>query len=69
MKKLAILHEDDVESQDTYPVPVAVTGLVSSKLLSPPDYVLWLCISELEEGATITWPAVHSDQAVYVFLG
>jgi hypothetical protein len=69
MKKLAILHEDEVEPSDVYPAPVAVTGLVWSKLMSPEDYVLWLCLSELEEGAQITWPEEHSDQAVYVFSG
>jgi hypothetical protein len=69
MKKLAILREDEVEAGDTYPVPVTVTGLRSSKLMSPPDYVLWLCLSELDEGGQITWSGPHSDQAVYVFSG
>src|SRR5947207_288339 len=39
MKKMAILREDEVEASATYPVPVSVTGLAWSKLLSPPDYV------------------------------
>jgi redox-sensitive bicupin YhaK (pirin superfamily) len=69
MKKMAIVREDEVQAQQTYPVPVEVTGLVSSKLLSPADYVLWLCVSELEEGAELRFPEVHSDQALYVFSG
>src|SRR5438046_3128908 len=69
MKKMAILREDEVEPSSTYPVPVSVTGLVWSKLLSPPDYVLWLCLSELEEGGQLSWSGAHSDQALYVFSG
>ena len=69
MKKLAIVPENEVEALTEYPVPVKVTGVVSSKLLSPADYVLWLCVSELEEGAQMTWSGDHSDQALYVFSG
>src|SRR5438477_3818869 len=69
MKKMAILREDEVDAVATYPVPVSVTGLAWSKLLSPPDYVLWLCLSELEEGGQLSWSGDHSDQAVYVFSG
>jgi quercetin dioxygenase-like cupin family protein len=69
MRKMAILREDEIEAEDAYPVPVSVSGLVWSKLLSPREYVLWLCLSELEAGAQMTWPTVHSDEALYVFSG
>jgi quercetin dioxygenase-like cupin family protein len=69
MKKMAILREAEVEPSDTYPAPVGATGVVWSKLMSPKDYVLFLCLSELEEGAQLSWDDQHSDQALYVFSG
>src|SRR6185437_13677347 len=69
VRKMAILRQDDVDPAGSYPVPVEATGVVLSKLLSPPDYVLWLVVSELEAGAWIVWAEHHSDQALYVFSG
>jgi quercetin dioxygenase-like cupin family protein len=69
MRKLAIFRDAEVEPSEDYPLPVEVTGLEWSKLMSPPDYGLWLCVSSLEEGATVTWPATHGDEALYVFEG
>lgn len=66
---MAIISEHDVAATDRYPVPVSVTNLEWSKLLSPPDYPLWLCLAQLKEGGQITWPDQHSDQAIYVFEG
>jgi quercetin dioxygenase-like cupin family protein len=69
VRKLAIVREEDLAPQTDYPVGVAVDGLISSRLMSPPEYALWLCIAELDAGATITWPATHGDEALYVFEG
>jgi hypothetical protein len=69
MKKMAILRESEVEPTANYPVPVTATGVAWSKLMSPEDYVLWLCLSELEEGGQLSFPDQHSDQALYVFSG
>lgn len=69
MRKLAIVKQDEVTSTDTYPVPVKVTGLVWSRLMSPPDYALWLAISEIHAGAQLIWDGHHSEQAIYVFSG
>jgi quercetin dioxygenase-like cupin family protein len=69
MKKMAVISVDQVEASQVYPVPVNVTGLRWSKLLSPPDYVLWLCLAEFAEGGELQWSGRHSDQAIYVFEG
>jgi len=67
--KLTILHEDEVPATREHPVPLAITGLRASRLMSPPDYSLWLVLTELEPGATLTWTADHGDEALYVFEG
>jgi hypothetical protein len=69
MHKLAVVRYHEVAPTHRYPVPAEVTGLAWSKLMSPIDYALWLCVAELEPGATITWPATHGDEALYVFNG
>ena len=69
MRKLAIFRDAEVEPSEDYPLPVDVTGLEWCKLMSPPDYALWLCMAALGEGATVTWPAAHGDEALYVFEG
>ena len=51
------------------PGPRRATGVRWSKALSPSEYSLWLCESELDDGGTITWDDVHGDDAVYVFEG
>lgn len=53
-----------------YPVPRSTTGLIEARLMSPPDYSLWLCVADFESGGTISWTAgSHSDDAVYVLGG
>ena len=69
MKKFAMLLGDDVESLSHYAVPADVTGVLSSRLMSPPEYPLWLCVSSLEAGATITWDDDHGDEGIYVLEG
>jgi hypothetical protein len=69
VRKLAIFRESDVAAQETYPAPLELSGLAWSKLMSPPDYGLWLCLSELEPGARMSWPADHGDEVVYLRSG
>ncbi len=65
MTKLTIVHEREVEPARDHPA----TGLRWSKLLTPPDYPLWLYLAELDAGGEITWSRHHGDEAVYVFAG
>ena len=67
--KLTILQIDEVEPAPEHAGPVTVTGLRSSRLMSPRDHSLFLCIAEVDAGATLTWPAHHADEALYVFSG
>jgi mannose-6-phosphate isomerase-like protein (cupin superfamily) len=69
MRKLAIVRGGEVAPEGVHPAAVTVEGLAWSKLMSPPDYGLWLCVAELEAGAQVTWPAEHGDEALYVFDG
>jgi hypothetical protein len=69
VRKLAIFRESDVVAQETYPVPLELSGLAWCKLMSPPDYGLWLCLSELRPGARMGWPADHGDEVVYLLSG
>jgi quercetin dioxygenase-like cupin family protein len=65
MKKLVILHTDEVEPHHDYPA----TGLRWSKVLSPSDYALWLYLVELDAGGEISWATDHGEEALYVFEG
>jgi uncharacterized cupin superfamily protein len=69
MAKFTSVCRDDVAAATSYQGPRDVTGVRSSKRLSPPDYSLWLCESELEDGAVMRWTDSHGDDAVYVFEG
>lgn len=46
-----------------------VSGGVTSRMVSPTDFSLWLVTAELEDGATIEWPATHGDESVFVVEG
>jgi quercetin dioxygenase-like cupin family protein len=63
------VRDEDVVAVDEYPVPVTTSGAISSKLMSPADYELWLVVSDISEGATLTWDGPHSEQILYVFEG
>ena len=67
--KLDIRREDEVRPIADYPIPVEVTGLRQSKLMSPPTFPLWLCISEFDAGGALYWSRPHGDEALYVFEG
>src|SRR5262245_31259767 len=65
MRKPTIVQEREVDPTHDHPG----TGLRWSKLLSPPDYTLWLYLVELDTRGAITWSADHGDEALYVFAG
>ena len=69
MTKWTSVAFDDVPSRLKYPVERSVSGLVGARLLSPPDFSLWLCIAEFGTGGSLEWSGVHSDDAVYVLDG
>jgi hypothetical protein len=46
-----------------------VEGGVRDREVSPPDFSLWLVTADLDDGASITWPAEHGDEAVFVVEG
>src|SRR5262245_7478808 len=69
MRKLWISDEAAVPAQTEYAGPVRVQGVVSSRLMSPPGYSLWMCVSELAAGATIEWQSGHGEEALYILEG
>jgi hypothetical protein len=70
MAKFTIIDEATVEPSSTYPAPFAtVEGEVVARRVSPDTYATWLVSAELADGATISWPAVHGDEGVYVVSG
>ncbi len=69
MPNLAIIHEGDVEPQAAYAPHHDVAGMRWGKLMTPPDYRLWLYLTELEDGAEIRWDSQHNDEAISVLEG
>jgi hypothetical protein len=70
MAGIEVVHAADVGQSDSYVSKRHhVEGGSRSKFVSPADYSLWLVAAELEDGATIEWPAVHGDEAVMVLSG
>src|SRR5450755_3914470 len=69
MAKMAAINHEDVKPEKTYQAPREATGVVWSKVLSPPGYALWLTKSELQDGGTLTWSDRHGDDGVYVLSG
>lgn len=69
MTKWTSISHREVRARGSYQAPRDVTGPVSSKRLSPPDYGLWLCDAQLDDRTTITWSGEHSDDTIYVLDG
>ncbi|MGE3618947.1 MAG: hypothetical protein AB7L84_00670 [Acidimicrobiia bacterium] len=67
--KLEIVPVADVEPVDGHVMGHPTTGGVTSRRASPADYPLWLARVELDDGATLRWPASHGDEGVYVRAG
>lgn len=57
------------------PASSIATGVRSSVRLSPDGYSIWLHVTDLDDGATITWTGAddggpaHGDEALYVLDG
>ena len=69
MAKLSVIAKADVQAHDQYQAPRAATKALSSSNVGPNGYSLWVCDSQLADGATIEWDADHGDDAVYVLSG
>ena len=67
--KVQIVRADDHELAPGYPDGHDVDGGVRHSVVSPDGFSLWLLRAELDDGATIEWPATHGDEAVYVLEG
>ena len=52
-----------------YEAPRSVTGVRTSRRLSPDGYSLWLVVADLDDGAELRWDADHGDDGVYVASG
>jgi quercetin dioxygenase-like cupin family protein len=69
MAKFSAINLADVETTSAYALGRKVTGLRSSKRISPDDYSLFLVVSELDDGAVIEWDTAHGDEALCVLEG
>jgi len=62
--------DTEVSYQNGYLAPtVTATGAVTSRLMSPSEYALWLVVAELADGAELSWDRDHGDEIVYVHHG
>lgn len=70
MTKWTAIGTADRAAVPGHEAPGVVTSRgVRSRMLSPNDFGLWLCASELDDGSTLTIDDAPSDQAVYVVAG
>src|ERR1700754_613760 len=65
----AIIDEAEVAAERADPTFGAIAGLTSVRQLSPDDYDLWLCVLELEDGASLTFPDQHGEEGLYILEG
>jgi quercetin dioxygenase-like cupin family protein len=69
MAKFSAINLAEVEPADGYAVDREVTGVLSSRKLSPDGFSLWLVVSELDDNAEMHWSDAHGDEAVCVLQG
>lgn len=69
MSKLSIISKRDVIPSTTYQGPRTVSGVISSHRLTPEGYALWMCESDLADGAEIFWDEEHGEDIIYVIEG
>ena len=70
MPKVHIVQQAEFPAQQEYAaLGCQATGVVTSKMATPTEYPLWLCLSTLQAGAEISWLGDHEDQAVFVISG
>jgi len=67
--KVEIVRVDEHERAPGYAGGHDVEGGVRHRVVSPDGFSLWLLRAELDDGATIEWPASHGDEALYVLEG
>ncbi len=65
----AIISEQEVAAGRADPTFGEVAGLTSVRQVSPDDYDLWLCVLELEDGTSLTFPPQHGEEGLYVLDG
>ena len=70
MAKVEIIRVDDAQA-DVAPAILGhrTTGAVRSRVVSPPDFSLWMLLVDLDDAAAIEWSDTHGDEAVYVLDG
>jgi len=65
-----IVKAEGIEASTEYPAHGhKVEGGVRARTVSPPEFSLWLVTADLDDGASITWPAEHGDESVFVVSG
>src|SRR3954471_17816840 len=65
-----IVKAEGIEVATEYPAHGhKVEGGVRARTVSPPEFSLWLVTADLDDGASITWPAEHGDESVFVVSG
>jgi hypothetical protein len=70
LTRLAVVPGAAVEPSDAYGERgFAVDGGVVARVVSPTEFPLWLIRAELDDAASVEWPAEHGDEAVYVLDG
>lgn len=70
MAKFSIIDAATVPEAPVYPAPFAtLAGGMRARRVSPDGYSTWLVLADLDDGATIRWPATHGDEGVYVVSG
>lgn len=70
MAKLEIIRAADSEiSGGSGALGHRVVGAVRSCVVSPRGFSLWMRLTDLDDLATIEWPPIHGDEAVYVVEG
>lgn len=69
MAKFTATRLDEAPVATGYAAPRHATGVEWSKRVSPDDYPLWMVVSRLADGGTITWSGEHGDDGLYVIDG
>lgn len=69
MARISIVSGGAAVLDDRPPPGYAASGAVTSKAVSPAGFSLWLRTVDLADGAMLTLPARHGDEALFVLDG